>query len=651
MTSYAITAEKPTGDVTYTIGGGSNMHTAKISPDNTYLISAIGSLISVLKTGDEVYVTGLSENDFSALITDLNGSQGDIKISLYVKGCPDTDISFEETISKLFTLLFDGGKITSISTTAYQTFLLIVNDSETLTSVSFKGDKLDLSGCSKVTLSTTSLNWVILKLNGCSNIELEEVDLDINTTDVDFTDMGSITTLNCSNCKITAIDLSNTRISSINISDSIITTIKIPKKIDSLTISNLINEISIDSAKHLNVQECNVSCKNVNLENDYSSAISINNSGTIEKVSATGLQGINIGLEKCKELSLDGCTYVNCNADFFTTATDSLTIENTKFNQLSMNFESNNVEVSNISVAGNILNIRNYNGKTEDLHINNTISFDSCSIWSCPNINPSNINSDTIYLIDSPITELPSEWANDSIYLYSCHNIESISGTYPTLIAINCSKLKEVDVSNIELYRLIWNQSLDTIIKDGTIYGNSGELIDNLLANPTLLYGNILRFNAFKNLEIYSAPNIINGKLIYNKQYNIVTNTNTEVENSIGSDVNDKNINYTGLCTLGQDVTNDYSGGLGTYFIWIDFTNINTSPFTDPIDICGYNMNTDVKNGLIDMTSSYNSIYPQTIITDIPSSSFNNKNILVLSTSDLKPASEPNKFNINLIVY
>lgn len=608
-------------------------------------------MISKLKTKDEVYVTNLSPGDFSALITDLMADgQEDIKISLYVKDCPDTTISFEETISKLSTLLFDGGKITSISTTVYQTFLLINNNSETLTSVSFKGDKLDLSGCSKATLTTTSLNWVILKLNGCSNIELEEVDLDINTTDVDFTDMGSITTLNCSNCKITAINLSNTRISSINISDSTITTLSIPKTIDSLTISNLINEISIDSTKQLYVQKCNVSCENVNLESN-GSAISFNNSGTISNVNAEKLSNIYIKLENCENLSIIKCTNVNCGGDIFTNATNSLTIKDTTFNTLSMDFESNKVEVSNISAAGNTLNIRNYNGKTEDLKIDDNISFNSCSIWSCPEIVPSNIKSDTIYLMDSPITEIPSEWANDSIYLYSCHNIESISGTYATLIVINCSKLKEVDVSNIDLYRFIWNQSLDTIIKDGVIYGNSGELIDNISPSPTGLYGNILRFNGFENLKIYSAPNIINGKLIYNKQYNIVANTNTEVENSIGSNVNDENMNYTGLCTLGQDVTSDYSAGLGPYFIWTDFTNINTSPFTDPIDICGYNMNTDVKNGLIDMTSSYNSIYPQTIITDIPSSSFNNKNILVLSTSDLKPASEPNKFNINLIVY
>lgn len=594
MSIYAITTQTYTENQSITLGGVQY----DVSAGNIYANSSYAELLSKISTNDTLLITGIEDN------TSIIQAFGQKNISVFVDSTK-SNISLDN-ISFISLTIYQGLEIFTGGSFNVQNF-----DSSTVTSITLS--ESSLSNFSNL----LSLNKIILRSNQYPNDEL-------------------IIPNNCLDIRIETCAYSN---------------VSIPENLTSLYIENLTNEISITSTKNLNVQECNVSCMEVNLENDYS-AISFNNSGTISSVKANDKSGIYIKLERCENLSLTDCKNVECGGGIFTTATNSLTITDTIFKTLSMNFESNNVEVSNISVTGNILNIRNYDGKTEDLHIDNNKSFDSCSIWSCPKIVPSNINSDTIYLIDSPITELPSEWANDSIYLYSCHNIESISGTYATLIAINCSKLKEVDVTNIELYRLIWNQSLDTIIKDGTIYGNSGELIDNLLANPTLLYGNVLRFNAFKNLEIYSAPNIINGKLIYNKQYNIVTNTNTEVENSIASDVNDKNINYTGLCTLGQDVTSDYSGGLGTYFIWIDFTNINTSPFTEPVDVCGYNMNADVTNGLIDMMNRYNSIYPPTIITDIPSSSFNNKNILVLSTSDLKPSSSdaPNKFNIYLVV-
>ena len=135
------------------------------------------------------------------------------------------------------------------------------------------------------------------------------------------------------------------------------------------------------------------------------------------------------------------------------------------------------------------------------------------------------------------------------------------------------------------------------------------------------------------------------------KQYNIEAKTEADITNSLNNTDKDKNISYTGLCTIGQAITSEWVVALGTYYIWTDFTDINISSFKDSVEICGYNMNTDVEEGLIEMINKYNSIFPATIITDIPSSRFNNKNILVLSTSDLKPASEPNKFNINLIVY
>lgn len=592
MSIYAITTRTYTENQSITLGGVQY----DVSAGNIYANSSYAELLSKILTDDTLLIIGIEDN------RSIIQAFGQKNILVFVDSTP-SDVSLSNISFKSLTI-YQGLEIFTGNSFNVQSFV-----SPTVTSITLS--ESSLSNFSNL----LSLNKIILRSNQYPNDEL-------------------IIPNNCLDIRIETCAYSN---------------VSIPENLTSLYIENLTNEISITSTKNLNVQECNVSCTEVNLENDYS-AISFNNSGTISSVKANDKSGIYIKLERCENLSLTDCKNVNCGGDIFTNATNSLTIKDTTFNTLSMDFESNKVEVSNISAAGNTLNIRNYNGKTEDLKIDDNISFDSCSIWSCPEIVPSKIKSDTIYLIDSPITEIPSEWANDSIYLYSCHNIESISGTYATLIVINCSKLKEVDVSNIDLYRFIWNQSLDTIIKDGVIYGNSGELIDNISPSPTLLYGNILRFNAFKNLEIYSAPNIINGKLIYNKQYNIVANTNIEVENSIGSNVNDENMNYTGLCTLGQDVTSDYSAGLGPYFIWTDFTNINTSPFTDPIDICGYNMNTDVKNGLIDMTSSYNSIYPETIITDIPSSSFNNKNILVLSTSDLKPASEPNKFTINLVV-
>lgn len=555
--------------------------------------------------------------------------------------------------------------------------MLIDNNNTTLTSVSFNGNKLDLSGSSNVELTTSTQIWIILKLTGCSNISLGTIQLSSNVQAIDLTDINSVQSLICSNisdkniiqsalgarsidilkcteCNIPVIDLSTKNTLDLNIIDSTCDGITLPQDMNSLVIENLTNEISINSTKNLNVRECNVSCAIVNLSSNNSSAVSINNSGTIGVVNANNLSDINIGLEKCGTLNINNCTNVKCNSEFFTIATDSLTIKNTTFNKLSIDFESNNIDISDISIAGQngTLNIRHYSGTTEDLQINDSISFQSCSIWSCPNINLSDIKPYAIYLIDLPITELPSTWVNTSIHLYSCHNIESISGTYELLFAANCSSLKAIDVSNIGSYQCIWNQSLDTIIKDGITYGNSGELIDNLITNPADTYSKLLRFNAFRNLEIYTAPNIIDGKLIYDNQYNITVNNDTEVENSISSGVKNENMMYTGLCTVGQDVTSDYSGGSGPYFIWMDFTNINSSPFTESSDVCGYNMNADVKNGLINIADKANLVYPQIIITDISSSSFNNKYTLVLSTSELKqiPSDIPNIFNINLII-
>lgn len=634
-----------------------------------------------LRNNDEIYVTNLSTGDFTTLINKLIQHQTSLEISLYVKECQDEVITFVGTNSKLSTLLFDGGAIKSIYIYGSKNFLLIDNNSEILTKVSFNGNKLDLSGCSNVKLTTSTTQWNILKLNGCSEIELGTIQLDSNTKEVDFTDINSVQDLNFSNitngnndnniilsalkakvinkikfseCDIPAIDLSITNTLDLDIIDSKCDDITLPQDMNSLVISNLTNEISINSTKNLSVQNCNVSCGNVNLESDSSSAISIKNSGIIGSVNASNLSNISIALEKCEKLNINGCANIICSPYFFTTATDSLTIKNSTFHILSIDFESTNVDVSGMTMSGQnmTLNIRNYNGTTEDLGIDSHVSLDSCSIWCCPNIDLSNIKSNVLYLIELPIIELPSIQVSDIIFLYNCHKITSISGNYESLIAINCSSLKEVDVSNMGVYRLVWNQSLDTIIKDGTTYGNSGELIDNLLTSPTDAYGKLLRFNAFRNLEIYSAPNIINGKLIYNNQYNIIANTNTDVADSITNSDKNKNMSYTGLCTLGRDVTSDYSAGLGDYFIWIDFTNISTSSFTNPANICGYNMNPEVKNELIDTANRYNLIYPITIITDIPSSSFNNKNILVLSTSDLKPtpSDTPNVFNIKLIV-
>lgn len=677
MVNYAIADSIPSGDVVYTIGEGSNEHAATISPSNTYMISTVSNLINVLANNDEIYVTGLSTGQFTTLINALINHQESLEISLYVKDCPDTSISFDGSNSKLSTLLFDSGAIESISISGSTSFLLIDNNNTTLTSVSFNGNKLDLSGCSNVELTTSTQAWVILKLIGCSNISLGTINLSSSVQAIDLTDINSVQSLICSNvsdkniiqsalgarsidilkcteCNIPEIDLSVTNTLDLSIIDSTCDGITLPQDMNSLVTNNLTNEISINSTKNLNVQRCNVSCETVNLISNNSSAVSINNSGTIGVVNANNLSDINISLEKCGTLNINNCTNVKCNTGFFTTAIDSLTIKNTTFNVLSIDFESNNIDISDISMVGQngTLNIRNYSGTTEDLQINDSILFQSCSIWSCPNINLSDIRPDEIYLIDLPITELPSTWVNTSIYLYSCHNIESISGTYDLLFAANCSSLKAVDVSNIGSYQFIWNQSLDTIIKDGITYGNSGELIDNLITNPTDAYSKLLRFNAFRNLEIYSAPNIIDGKLVYDNQYNILVNNDTELENSINSGVKNENMLYTGLCTLGQDVTSDYSGGLGPRFIWIDFANINSSPFMEPADACGYNMNADVKNGLINIADKTNSVLPQTIITDISSSSFNNKYTLVLSTSELKPTPSdiPNKFSINLII-
>lgn len=677
MVNYAIADSIPSGDVVYTIGVGSNEHTATISPSNTYMISTVSNLINVLANNDEIYVTGLSTGQFTTLINALINHQESLEISLYVKDCPDTSISFDGSNSKLSTLLFDSGAIESISISGSTSFLLIDNNNTTLTSVSFNGNKLDLSGCSNVELTTSTQVWIILKLNECSSISLGTINLSSSTQAMDLTDINSVQSLICSNvsdkniiqsalgatiidklkcteCNIPVIDLSATNTLDLNIIDSTCDGITLAQDMNSLVIENLTNEISIESTKNLNVRKCNVSCGTINLISNNSSAVSINNSGTIGVVNANNLSDINIGLEKCGTLNINNCTNVECNIEFFTTAIDSLTIKNTTFESLSMDFESNNIDISDVSIAGQNgrLNIRNYSGTTEDLQINDSISFQSCSIWSCPNINLSDIKPETIYLIDLPITELPSTWVNTSIYLYSCHNIESISGTYEMLFAANCSSLKAIDVSNIGVYQFIWNQSLDTIIKDGITYGNSGELIDNLITNPADTYSKLLRFNAFRNLEIYSAPNIIDGKLIYDNQYNITVNNDTEVENSISSGVKNENMAYTGLCTFGQDVTSDYSVGLGPYFMWGDFTNINSSPFTESSDVCGYNMNADVKNGLINIADKANSVYPQIIITDISSSSFNNKYALVLSTSELKPTPSdiPNIFNINLII-
>lgn len=677
MVNYAIVDSIPSGDVVYTIGVGSNEHTATISPSNTYMISTVSNLINVLANNDEIYVTGLSTGQFTTLINALINHQESLEISLYVKDCPDTSISFDGSNSKLSTLLFDGGAIESISISGSTSFLLIDNNNTTLTSVSFNGNKLDLSACSNVELTTSTQVWVILKLTGCSNISLGTINLSSNVQAIDLTDINSVQSLICSNisdkniiqsalgarsidilkcteCNIPEIDLSVTNTLDLNIIDSTCDGITLPQDMNTLVIENLTNEISINSTKNLNVKGCNISCATVNLISNNSSAVSINNSGTIGVVNANNLSDINISLEKCGTLNINNCTNVKCNSEFFTIATDSLTIKNTTFNKLSIDFESNNIDISGVSMVGQngTLNIRNYSGTTEDLQINDSISFQSCSIWSCPNINLSDIKSDTIRLIDLPITELPSTWVNTSIYLYSCHNIESISGTYDILFAANCSSLKAIDVSNIAIYQFIWNQSLDTIIKDGITYGNSGELIDNLITNPVDAYSKLLRFNAFRNLEIYSAPNIIDGKLIYDNQYNITVNNDTEVENSISSGVKNENMVYTGLCTVGQDVTSNYSGGLGPYFIWMDFTNINNSPFKESSDVCGYNMNADVKNELINIADRANSVYPQIIITDISSSSFNNKYTLVLSTSELKPIPSdiPNIFNINLII-
>lgn len=608
---------------------------------------------------------------------------------LDVSGCSNlSNLSYPNTITYLD---ISGTEISEINSNILPnlTYLninqsqvqsLTIRYSTNLTYVNIGSIKsVDLQECSnaKIDANNTMFPYIRINLNGCNLANIANIQLDETTEFADLTNIASVDNLSCSIIDFTSeafmdvlnanqintitlklctagnIDLSNKSTENVTIVSGQYESISLPNTLTSISVESMQTPISIQSCQSFRAFNSNVSCETIN----GSKAISLSNNGIIGDITMSNLIGPEIIIENCNSININNCLNINMlpSIEYQTyTYGSSISIINSTFSSASIDFSGTSIDLTGSTFSQNKDNevyIKNYNGESIDNFPTTLIN--ELAIRNCPKFNLENTTLKDLYIINSNTTYIPPQI--EGLFLIDCNDINNfiydISQTQVIQIQ-NCSNLNYIDLGNIDLnnsmLRIFGNKNLKYIKYNNIEYGKT-EPIDNfieLLPNTR----RFIRFNAFENVNYISNPNFINGELKYDPSYIVTITSDADVASKILDILNNGMVNIQGNLDVSSfqqftirgifmDLNNEYNIQLQTEYNAVAFTQLSENGL----------------NNLKQQIDSLSILYPILIITEYPTSAFNDlkrrDSISIISFSDTpQPPLEPNMFSVKFIM-
>lgn len=435
------------------------------------------------------------------------------------------------------------------------------------------------------------------------------------------------------------IEILNSKYANINLSNT---------NLDRLIVENTQTPIVIESSKYLKLHECNVSCKNCG------EIISYSNNGAIENIIINDLDNINVCCDNCKSINIKNCRNIFMGSYdpywAYTYASESISITNSTFKSLYVDFSSGNVdlngsewiEISNPDTEFCQFGIKNFEG--ESIYGFPINVCDDAILWNCPNFIVDSNYKWALSLINSNTSILPECWG---LIIIACSSLESYDGKCTHLSIFCCDNIETVDISNVENSYIIGNRNLKSFTYNNITYGTNIP-VDEFLKLPDNLY-RIFRCNGFDNVDFRSNPNFINNSLVYNNSYKLNIYNESQLIKSMFDDSDQtKNIINTGIGDIKYNIsTNDNTYNIiDSFGIYINSPSIrfNNIPLRPCIIEKLSNETIESINNIVDK-SRY--IYPLMIIS---SSELNTSENLIFLKIESINVIESKNFYINLII-
>ena len=487
-----------------------------------------------------------------------------------------------------------------------------------------------------------------INLNKLDSINPSSIQMK-NSNVCDFSGYQNLESLKITNCLSnqnlnipqTCIDIEilNSKYANINLSNT---------NLSRLIVENTQTPIIIESSNYLKLHECNVSCENCG------EIISYSNKGIIGTIIINDLDNISVCCDNCKSININNCTNIfmgNYNPYWaYTYASESISITNSSFKSLYIDFSSGNVDlsgskwitISDPDVEFCQLGIKNFEGTSiNDFPIN---VCDDVILWNCQNFIVDSNYKWALSLINSNTSILPECWG---LIVIDCPSLKSYNGKCTHLSIFCCDNIETIDISNVENSYIIGNRNLKSFTYNNIMYGIDIP-VDEFLKLPENLY-RIFRCNGFDNVDFRSNPNFINDSLVYNNKYNLNIYNESQLIDSMFNDSDQtKNIINTGIGDIRYNIsTNDNTYNIiDSFGIYINSPSIifNNIPLRPCLIEKLSNESIESINNIVDK-SRY--IYPLMIISS--SELFNSENLIFVKIGSINII-ESNNFSINLII-
>ena len=707
--NYAITTQTYSTPQTFTVGD----YTATIDADK--IVTSADAIASTLSEGDSVYVIDMANSISSILMTLSNlkiyvyidNSDPTIKITdnsyqfnfiqLYIYEGISTFKTYNYNIGKfisptLISLQFnrssinqillgtDLPKLQTLDTFANFDKIEIVN-SQDLTEVKLNYiSYLDLHGCPNVKFSGNFTDSQYINLNGCSSVDINDIVIRDTKTFVDLTDVNQINTLSAyninftseslsgallakninsiilNNCIATNLNLISSNCTNITIRNGTYDNISVLDNLDTLSISNIPNKLSIESAKSVVLDNCDVSCKLVQSDNYNSNVSSYYNKGIIGDVILSNNDNFTLSIYECKSISVTYCTNISIqgqSANIFTYAKDSISFRNCTFRNFAIDYSSGSVELKDCSWIESDMNHRSFIIQNCDKTIEEFSFFplSKCYevvLFNCPNFIFDDSTPESVSFINSNTTKLPN---SNNLYIINC-DLTNYNGQCGNLYIRYCNNLQSLDLTNVSYGYIYCNKNLKYFTVDGKSYGTDYPVDDYVSKNIGKF---TFRLNGFENVNYISNPNFINGKLRYDDSYIIPINQPSDLYNNI------EGVSKNGIISINGDFRDH--GGLfyttseyGLYIITNNNPIVSKNNFVNYIvsDLTDSDIDNIINN--ISLTRLVTPVYitsDEETIRKLEERLIDNpyrSNIILMSTSDSNSDSISNLFSINLII-
>lgn len=703
--NYAITTQTYTSPQEFTIGDYT------VTVDANKIVTDVDAIASTLSEGDSVYIVNMA-NSISNILTNLSNlniyiyidnSESEIKITdsqyqfnfkrLYIhEGISTFEIynyNIEEFISPTLTSLkfnnnwksltilgSDLPKLQNLQTHTPEK--IEITDSQDLKRVFVsKIRHLDLHGCPNVEFAGDFSTSEYINLNGCSSININKTTIQNSMTFVDLTDVNQINMLSAysidftneafsdvllakninsiilKDCVATNLDLKSLNCMDIVIINGTYDNISVLDKLDRLSISDISNKLSINSAKSINLHSCDVSCELISADNYNSTVISYYNKGVIGDVILSNSDDITLLIYECKSITLTNCTNIRMKESqsnsSFTRALNSISFTDCTFNSFSVDYSTKSIKLLNCSWIESDDNKRVFEIKNCDKTINEFSFFplskcDTVTLFNCPNFIFDDSNPETVYFINSNTTKLPN---STNLHIINC-DLTYYNGQCGSLFISNCNNLQYLDLNNVSYGYIYCNKNLKYFTVDGKSYGTDNSVDDYVSKNLSKF---LFRLNGFENVDYISNPNFVNGELRYDPSYIIPINQ--------PSDFIMEKVLKNGIISINGDLVNqdellNIAGIYGLYIITNNKSVIPNVPITN--SMTSSLIESDINN-IIDMISLIKLEIPIRIISNnetiriLEKRLVNNpdrSNIILMSTSNNNKLLS-NLFYINLI--